>query len=282
MASRPQTEHAGADHQHVGIAVAAIAWLKRLNHSFNLRSQMPENKGINPSPSEVESTHELEWVDESIPRSAIFGDTYYSRAGGLAETGHVFIGGNGLTGRWPQMRHCIVAELGFGTGLNFLETVRCWQALRPPGGTLDYIGFEAFPISRADLRKSLSRWPELTDFTETLASLWTPQATAIDVTFVDGVRLIVHFADANAALPELNLKADAWYLDGFAPARNPQLWSGELMALVFARTAPAGSFATYTAAGWVRRNLQAAGFIVEKVPGFAGKREMMRGVKPQP
>jgi tRNA U34 5-methylaminomethyl-2-thiouridine-forming methyltransferase MnmC len=73
-----------------------------LNHSFSLRSQMPENKGINPSRPELESTHELEWVDETIPRSTLFGDTYYSSGGGLAETGHVFVGGNDLRQRWPH------------------------------------------------------------------------------------------------------------------------------------------------------------------------------------
>jgi len=243
---------------------------------------MPENKGINPSPRDIESTHELEWVDETIPRSTLFGDTYFSRAGGLAETGHVFIGGNDLTQRWPQMRHCTVAELGFGTGLNFLETLRCWLALKTDGASLDYIAFEAFPMSRDDLAKSLSRWTELAIPAAILASLWTPKAGQIDTEFTQGVRLTVHFADANTALPELEFEAHAWYLDGFAPARNPQLWSADLMAQVFAHTAPGGIFATYTASGWVRRNLQAAGFSVEKVPGFAGKREMMRGLKPQP
>ncbi len=243
---------------------------------------MPENKGINPARPELESIHELEWVDGTIPRSAIFGDTYFSRAGGLAETGHVFIGGNNLTQRWPQMGHCTIAELGFGTGLNFLETLRQWQELKPSGAMLDYIAFEAFPMSRTDLEKSLSYWPELADQAATLAALWTPLAGNIDAGFLEGVHLMVHFADANLALPDLQFEADAWYLDGFAPARNPQIWSGELMAQVFTHTAPGGSFATYTAAGWVRRNLQAAGFAVAKVPGFAGKREMTRGIKAQP
>jgi tRNA U34 5-methylaminomethyl-2-thiouridine-forming methyltransferase MnmC len=239
-------------------------------------------QGIIPSRPELESSHELEWADETIPGSAIFGDTYYSSAGGLAVTGHVFIGGNDLPLRWPQMRHCTIAELGFGTGLNFLETLRCRRSLKPSGATLDYIGFEAFPMSVGDLQRSLSRWPELAGSAALLAGHWTPEAGKIDVAFTGGVRLIVHFADANFALPKLQFEADAWYLDGFAPAKNPQLWSGELMAQVFARTAPGGSFATYTAAGWVRRNLQAAGFTVAKVPGFGGKREMTRGFKPQP
>jgi tRNA U34 5-methylaminomethyl-2-thiouridine-forming methyltransferase MnmC len=243
---------------------------------------MPENKGINPALPEPHSTHRLEWVDETIPRSAFFGDTYYSHAGGLAETGHVFIGGNRLPPRWPHMNHCTIAELGFGTGLNFVESARQWQGIRPPGATLDYIGFEAFPMTRADLEKSLSRWPDLAGPAAMLAARWTPQSAGIKVDFGDGVRLTVHFADANLALPQLKFSADAWYLDGFAPSRNPQLWSAELMAQVFAHTAAVGTFATYTAAGWVRRNLQAAGFVVEKVPGFAGKREMTRGLKPQP
>jgi tRNA U34 5-methylaminomethyl-2-thiouridine-forming methyltransferase MnmC len=236
---------------------------------------MPENKG-----SLAPGGHALEWLDETIPRSLVFGDTYFSQAGGLAETGHVFIGWNELPARWPRMKHCTIAELGFGTGLNFLETTRQWQGFRATGASIHYIAFEAYPMSRDDLARSLSRWPDLAMRSARLVEIWDASPAVLDVEFADDARLTVHFADANLALPALEFKADAWYLDGFAPARNPQMWGAELMAEVFRHTASGGTFATYTSAGWVRRNLEAAGFSVEKLPGFAGKREMLRGRKP--
>jgi tRNA U34 5-methylaminomethyl-2-thiouridine-forming methyltransferase MnmC len=236
---------------------------------------MPENKKVFPH----ESRHEVEWIDDTIPRSVQFGDTYFSQAGGADETLHVFINWNELPARWPQMRHCTIAELGFGTGLNFLETLRYWRLSRAPGAKLDYISFEAFPMARDDLRKSLSRWPHLAADATIMIDLWRPQAELIEMDFEEGVHLTVHQCDAAAALPEQSFEADAWYLDGFAPSRNPDMWSAGLMQEVFRHTKAGGSFATYTSAGWVRRNLEAAGFAVEKRRGFAGKREMLCGRK---
>ena len=134
-------------------------------------------------------------------------------------------------------------------------------------------------MAREDLEKSLSRWPHLAADAERLADAWTPSAEQIEVEFGSGTRLIVHQCEAAAALPGLSFEADAWYLDGFAPSRNPDMWSAGLMQEVFRHTKAGGSFATYTSAGWVRRNLAAAGFAVEKRPGFAGKREMLCGRK---
>jgi len=221
--------------------------------------------------------HELDWTDDGVPRSRLFGDTYYSRHGGLAETGHVFIGWNDLPARWPAMDHCLIAELGFGTGLNFLETVRWWRERKAEGATLHFVSFESFPMHASDLAMAHAPWPEITELSPRLVELWRPDTAVIDAEFAPDIRLTVHLADANVALPSLGFAADAWYLDGFAPARNPQLWSAELMAQVFAHTKPGGTFATYAAAGFVRRNLEAAGFTVERKPGFAGKREMLRG-----
>ncbi len=245
---------------------------------------MTENKqksAIRPTdPAPGGSPHELDWLDGDIPRSRLFDDTYYSRHGGLAETGHVFIGWSGAGRRWRSGSDCTIAELGFGAGMNFLETVRQWRAQRQGAARLHYVSFEAYPMSRDDLARTLAPWPELRDLAPLLVEAWEPEAPVIDIAFVPDVRLCVHFADANARLPSLPLLADAWYLDGFAPARNPQMWSEELMREVFAHTAPGGAFATYTAAGWVRRNLEKAGFEVSREKGFAGKREMLRGVRP--
>lgn len=245
---------------------------------------MPENKqnsAGHPAPRPaIGPSHELEWLEGDVPRSRLFHDTYYSSHGGLAETGHVFIGWTGIRQRWGCGLDCTIAKLGFGAGLNFLETVRQWRAQRQGEARLNYVSFEAYPMSRDDLARTLAPWPELSQLAPRLIEAWEPEVATMDLEFVPGARLSVHFSDANTCLPKLELLADAWFLDGFAPARNPQMWSENLMREVFAHTAPVGAFATYTAAGWVRRNLEKAGFSVSREKGFAGKREMLRGVRP--
>lgn len=191
------------------------------------------------------------------------------------------MGGNGLPERWRGTDNFTVAELGFGTGLNVLETWRTWREVRAPGRRLDFVSFEAFPMEEGAIRRALAAWPALSPLMERLLGFWPsltrePQRWALDDQ--TGLTVVVAPAlDGVTAWPGL---ADAWYLDGFAPSRNPDMWSAELMRAVWDKTAPGGSFASYTAAGWVRRNLAAAGFSVEKRPGHAGKREMIRGTKP--
>ena len=220
------------------------------------------------------------WLDETIPFSQQFGDVYFSRHGGQAQTGAVFIGGNFLNSRWPLLQQCAIGETGFGTGLNFLETVRQWQLAKSPGARLHFISFEAFPLSCTDMQKSLSRWRPLASLAGRLVEIWQPQVQAIDQDFIEDVRLTVHLADAATALAKLEFAADAWYLDGFAPSRNPQMWTAELMQSVFDHTLAGGTFATWAAAGFVRRNLSSAGFDVQRQPGFGGKREMLAGRRP--
>ena len=222
----------------------------------------------------------IEWDDHNLPRSIQFDDPYYSRADGRAETGHVFIDGNQLPARWPKMQQCTIAELGFGTGLNFIETIHQWQTLKPAGARLQFVSFEQFPMSCADMSKALSQWPELNDLARRTIELWSPEFEILDEDFAEDIRLTVFMSDANVRLPQLQLEADAWYLDGFSPAKNPELWNGELLRHVHATTKPGGSFATYSAAGAVRRNLEAAGFAIERQAGFGTKREMLTGTKP--
>ena len=222
----------------------------------------------------------VEWIDGDIPFSPRFADSYYSRAGGLEETGYVFIEGNGLPARWPRMQTCLIAELGFGTGLNFLETVRQWRGLAPVGTRLEFVSFERFPLSREDMGKALSRWPQLAELADALVAVWRSEFEILQVPFAKDIDLTIFLGDANTRLPQCSFTADAWYLDGFAPARNPELWSAQLLRHVYERTKPGGSFATYTAAGQVRRDLEAVGFEVERRSGFAGKREMLAGRRP--
>lgn len=220
----------------------------------------------------------LEWRNGDFPVSTQFDDPYYSIVDGRAETDHVFIHGNTLHERWQQMENCTIAELGFGTGLNFLETVRQWQEIKQGNAQLHFISFEQYPITKKEMEKALSHWPELGNLTKQLLKVWVPEET-MEVEFTDNIRLTVHIGDANTLLPKLNFKADAWYLDGFSPAKNPELWNERLMQEVSSRTADNGSFATYTAAGFVKRGLIAAGFTVEKIQGFGQKREMLIGSK---
>ena len=129
------------------------------------------------------------------------------------------------------------------------------------------------------MEKALSAWPDLAPLSERLGELWTPEIEIIDTDYSDDIRLTVFMSDANTRLHQLQIEANAWYLDGFAPSRNPELWNENLIKTVFEKTAFGGSFATYSCAGFVRRNLEAAGFQVEKRPGFGSKREMLTGRK---
>lgn len=230
-----------------------------------------------------ELMHRLTFGAREVPFSEKFEDAFYSRQDGRAETAHVFLAGNGLPKRFFDSDRFVIAELGFGTGLSFLETLGQWRSVRQPGQQLKYVSFERFPISADDMARALAQWPEFETSAADLVKRWA------DVSPGDGSRrnwqmdgqteLCLLIGDANDAVAAWDGLADAWFLDGFAPARNPEMWGRDLMADVFGKTARGGSFATYTAAGWVRRNLTAAGFAVEKRPGFGGKREMMCGVK---
>ena len=218
----------------------------------------------------------LEWRDGDFPVSTQFDDPYYSVVDGRAETDHVFIKGNRLYERWEELPVCTIAELGFGTGLNFLETVRQWQAFGLKNHKLHFISFEQYPITQEEMAKALSHWPELETLSSRLIEIWQPQQK-IEVEFSNTIQLTVNIGDANMLLPKLKFKADAWYLDGFSPAKNPELWNETLMMEVGKHTAKSGTFATYTAAGFVKRGLQAAGFEVEKTKGFGRKRDMLIG-----
>ncbi|MFG6079098.1 tRNA (5-methylaminomethyl-2-thiouridine)(34)-methyltransferase MnmD [Paracoccus litorisediminis] len=212
-----------------------------------------------------QSSADLDWRDGQIPVSRRFDDPYFSLNGGLEETRHVFLSGNDLPQRLQSGFH--VAELGFGTGLNLLALARI--ATQP----IHFTSFEAFPMSLEELARAHAAFPELADLSAQLREGWPSRRFAVGM-----VQAEIIEADARDALPDWQGRADAWFLDGFSPAKNPELWGEDLMTQVARHTAPGGTFATYTAAGHVRRALAAAGFSVERAPGFAGKRHMSRGV----
>ncbi len=216
-----------------------------------------------------------------MPYSEAFGDHFYCQTDGRLECGHVFLSGNGLPERWQAGGAFDIGELGFGTALNFCETWRQWKTHRQNGAHLTFTSFELFPMSGADIDRALSHWPELDAERVALIAAWPHVREGIIEIDLDArTRLRVVCGKALDGVSAETRSFDAWFLDGFAPARNGEMWSAELMAEVFARTRPAGTFATYAAAGFVRRNLIAAGFTVEKRKGFAGKREMLCGVRP--
>lgn len=209
----------------------------------------------------------LTWRDGNIPVSTRFDDPYFSLNGGLAETRHVFLQGNDLPARLRPGFH--VAELGFGTGLNLLALAQIADV------PLRFTSFEAFPMTRAELERAHDAFPELAPLAQELREGWHLPRFRVGQIEAEVIR-----GDARSHLPGWQGHADAWFLDGFSPARNPELWGEDLMAEVARHTHPNGSFATYTAAGHVRRALAAAGFQVERAPGFAGKRHMSRGRLP--
>lgn len=207
-----------------------------------------------------------------VPVSARFGDPYFSLEDGLAESRHVFLAGNGLPARFRDGFR--IAETGFGTGLNFLVALAAWRAAGAPG-RLSFTSFEAFPLPAAAAGAALAAFPEIAGPAAELLARW--ESLGAGATFDGGVTLSVIDGDARVSLPRWPGRADAWFLDGFAPARNPELWEAPFLAEVARHTAPGGTFATYTAAGAVRRALAAAGFAVARLPGYGRKRHMTAG-----
>lgn len=227
----------------------------------DLVQDMPENQRS--------EAHPLEWRD-GVPVSGRFDDPFYSLENGLAETRHVFLAGNGLPARFRD--GFAIGELGFGTGLNFVAAATAWREAGM-AGRLDFTSFEAFPLSPDDSRRALAPFPEAAPFLNVIAAVLdgAPEAEA------GGVTLTLVCGDARETLPRWAGRADAWFLDGFAPARNPELWEEGLLRAVAERTAPGGTCATYSAAGAVRRGLEAAGFAVARLPGYGRKRHMTAG-----
>ncbi|WP_120500347.1 tRNA (5-methylaminomethyl-2-thiouridine)(34)-methyltransferase MnmD [Roseovarius sp. EL26] len=215
---------------------------------------------------------DLEWRDGDIPVSTRFDDPYFSLESGLDETRHVFLAGNDLPARFRDGFH--IAELGFGTGLNFLTTLQAWQRSGCEG-VFTFTSFEAFPMSGEEMQRALSAFPELEGLATELVQQWGTGAHKISI---GPATLDIIEGDARERLSIWNGEADAWYLDGFSPAKNPELWQEDLMAEVTRHTAPDGTAATYTAAGFVRRGLGAAGFTVTRTPGYGRKRHMTRCV----
>lgn len=206
----------------------------------------------------------LAFAADGTPYSETFGDVYHSASGGLEQARHVFLDGNGLPARWQGRERFVVLETGFGLGNNFLATLEAWRADPQRCGTLHFVSVEKHPFRAADMPAALrTAWPMLVPGVHRLR-------------FDEGrVVLTLIFADIADALPQLRLSADAFFLDGFSPARNPEMWTRPVLKRLARLAAPGATAATWSVAGEVRTALGEAGFETEKRPGFAGKREML-------
>ena len=224
----------------------------------------------------------LTWDQDGVPRSQTYGDVYFSVADGLAESRAVFLEGCGLPLAWAGRSHFVVAELGFGTGLNVLALLQLWQAEGPKNGHLHIFSIEAHPLTVDEASRALSTWPELANLSALLIGQWPGRARGFHRIDLPHLRVVIDVAvmEVEEALTSWTGMADAWFLDGFSPAVNPQMWRDKVLALVAARSASGARVATFTVAGSVRRGLAAQGFNVDKRPGFGRKRERLEAVWP--
>lgn len=217
--------------------------------------------------------------DAGIPYAPQYGDVYHSRAGGYAQAREVFMAGNGLPQAWAGRTRYVILETGFGLGTNFLATWAAWRADPQRCERLHFVAIERHPFHAADLRAWHGRDAEMAGLAEQLAQAWPVLTPGLHRIELEQGRVVLTLAlgDAQVLLPQLQLRADALYLDGFAPARNPDLWSVPVFQGLARLAAPGATLATYTVARAVADGLAQAGFEVRKAPGFGGKRDMLVG-----
>lgn len=226
------------------------------------------------------TTAEITWRD-GLPYSTAFDDVYFSSDNGMLETEYVFINGNNLTRRWQTLEQKTfhIIETGFGTGLNLLCTAKHWLMQAPASATLQFTSLEKYPLTLADMQQALQHWPQLNTLSTGLLSQYASLLGGNTCYLLDKrIQLNLHLGDALQELSRLTSAADAWFLDGFAPAKNPEMWQDKLFMEIARLSQPGTSFATFTSAGMVRRGLSTAGFQVNKKAGFGKKREMLTGV----
>ena len=218
----------------------------------------------------------LRFTQQGVPYSAAFDDVYHSAAGAVGQARHVFLDGNHLTERWAGRQRFVILETGFGAGINFLATWQAWRRDSRRPRRLHYVSIEKHPFSLADASSIFAGVPELRSEAAELEARWpmlVPGAQRIELD-AGGVVLTLFLADVKVAR-DLRLAADAFYLDGFAPAKNPDMWTSALMRSLARLAAPGATAATWSVAAAVRHALEETGFVVEKRPGFGEKKEML-------
>lgn len=238
----------------------------------------------------------INWLPDNTPQSHKYEDIYFLPQRGLQESRYVFLEQNRLAERWQQLDPAktaafTIAETGFGTGLNFLASCQLWMSTAPESHRLHFISVEKHPLTREDLSKALSNWPELDKLSQQLIKQYPVLVPGHHLINLNNGTITLHLllGDGYDSLEQLldtshsqlshqhGPKVDAWFLDGFAPAKNPELWHDKLFSLIAQLSCVGTSYATFTAAGLVRRGLAAQGFSVEKKAGFGHKREMICG-----
>ena len=229
----------------------------------------------------------IKWHSDGHPISELFDDIYFSVEDGLAETRYVFLDNNHLKERWQTSANLsnrfTIAETGFGTGLNFLATAHLWLANSQKHQCLHYISVEKYPLSPDAIHQALSHWPELKELLSELLANYPKRVQGLHERslFQGRIKLTLLFNDATTGFSQLKTKVDAWFLDGFAPSKNPEMWTPLLFQQIARLSRPQTTFSTFTAAGVVKRGLHAEGFCIEKIPGYGKKREMLRGIYTQ-
>ena len=224
----------------------------------------------------------IQWSN-GTPISSEFDDVYFNTQSGVDETRYVFLHHNNLAARWnnPALNHFTIAETGFGTGLNFLCAWDLWQQCSQPQQDLHFISVEKFPLRLDDLTRAVEKLPDFSHLTKSLLKQYPAlvpgwHSLYFEATESHGsVTLHLFFGDIHDWLPNIHAKVDAWFLDGFAPKKNPDMWDHRLFHQMARLTKPNGTVATFTSAGVVKRGLSAAGFSLQKAPGFGKKRQML-------
>ncbi|MGB8546379.1 MAG: tRNA (5-methylaminomethyl-2-thiouridine)(34)-methyltransferase MnmD, partial [Azonexus sp.] len=201
----------------------------------------------------------LELNPDGTPFSAQYGDIYHTAAGGPAQARHVFLGGNDLPARWQGRERFVILETGFGLGLNFLATWQAWRADPQRCRRLHFVSIEKHPFTAADLAIAQQAWPEFADLAAALRQHWPPLTPGIHRLHLDDDRVIltIVFGDAATRLREIDAAVDAFFLDAFAPATNPEPWSLPVCKALARLAAPGATLATWCLARTARDALAA-------------------------
>lgn len=239
------------------------------------------------------SSAQIKWDERGTPHSVAFEDQYFCKDNGYEEGIHVCCHGNSLRERFlkldPQIKGTfIILETGFGTGLDFCCAWELWDQCAPVSWTLHFVSVELFPVPPEDMSRALGLWPSLSAYKHELLTQYHPVPGAVQkMVLAEGrVRLTVVFDDVVAGLRDIKQRgftgpgADACFLDGFAPSKNPAMWSADVFAGVAALSKPGTTFSTFTVAGFVRRGLEGQGFVVKKMPGHGKKKQILTGAIP--
>ncbi|WP_445939222.1 bifunctional tRNA (5-methylaminomethyl-2-thiouridine)(34)-methyltransferase MnmD/FAD-dependent 5-carboxymethylaminomethyl-2-thiouridine(34) oxidoreductase MnmC, partial [Pseudomonas sp.] len=237
---------------------------------------------MQPAPDAPNQQAHLEWDEQGQPLSSQFADVYFSNENALAETRYVFLANNLLPERFAVLtadQQLVIGETGFGTGLNFLCAWQLFEQHAVASARLHFVSVEKYPLNKADLQRALALWPELAPYAEPLLTQYVALHPGFQRLVFAGGRVVLTLliGDALELFGQLDGQIDAWFLDGFAPAKNPDMWTPELFAELARLSHASTTLGTFTSTGYVRRRLNDAGFKMKRVPGLGKKWEVLKG-----